>query len=86
VREERAVVPGRDRELWYWVRPPQRARRLHQGGRLRELDRGGHTHAKEAVKETEEVLLKSPRPIEVGRASCEDRKDGIPHIRLLHYL
>ena len=53
-------MPGGHRELRHRLREEERARGLHEGLRLRVLDRGRHPHAEEGgqvLQKGEEVLL-----------------------------
>ncbi len=68
LREERPVVPGGHRELRDRLREAQHPRRLHQGVRIRVLDRGGHPHAEEEgqAEEEEEAILIDRRELYSG--------------------
>ena len=54
-------MPGGHRELRHRLREEERARGLHEGLRLRVLDRGRHPHPEEGgqvLQKREEVLLR----------------------------
>ena len=54
------AMPGGHRELRHRLREEERARGLHEGLRLRVLDRGRHPHPEEGgqvLQKGEEVLL-----------------------------
>ena len=66
-------MPGGHRELRHRLREEERARGLHQGLRLRVLDRGRHPHPEEGgqvLQKREEVLL--------GKASFLEEKATLP--------
>ena len=66
-------MPGGHRELRHRLREEERARGLHEGLRLRVLDRGRHPHAEEGgqvLQKGEEVLL--------GKASFLEEKATLP--------
>ena len=66
-------MPGGHRELRHRLREEERARGLHEGLRLRVLDRGRHPHPEEGgqvLQKGEEVLL--------GKASFLEEKATLP--------
>ena len=66
-------MPGGHRELRHRLREEERARGLHEGLRLRVLDRGRHPHPEEGgqvLQKREEVLL--------GKASFLEEEATLP--------
>ena len=69
----RPAMPGGHRELRHRLREEERARGLHQGLRIRVLDRGRHPHPEEGgqvLQKGEEVLL--------GKATFLEEKATLP--------